>query len=126
MNKVYGYARISRKEQSIERQRRNIKKEYPQAIIIEEVFTGTKISRPQWGKLFKRATAGDTIIFDSVSRMSRSASDGVTTYFNLMERGVNLIFLKEPYINTSTYKDASQQTVESTGNDIADIYRSDK
>lgn len=122
MKKIYGYARISRKEQSILRQIRNIRKDYPDALIIEEVFTGTKISRPQWDKLYKRVATGDTIVFDSVSRMSRSADEGVATYFALMDRGVELVFLKEPFINTSTYLEASRQSISSTGNDIADIY----
>jgi len=39
---MYGYCRISQKKQSIERQIRNIKEAYPEAVIIEEAFTGTK------------------------------------------------------------------------------------
>ena len=69
---MYGYCRISQKKQSIERQIRNIKEAYPEAVIIEEAFTGTKIDRPEWNKLYKKAKSGDTIIFDSVSRMSRN------------------------------------------------------
>ena len=50
-NKIYGYCRISTREQSIERQIRNIKSIYEEAIIIEEIFTGTKIyNRPKWNK----------------------------------------------------------------------------
>lgn len=122
MNKIYGYARISRKEQSIDRQIRNIKSSYPTAHIVQEAFTGTKIYRPEWSKLSANVRTGDTIVFDSVSRMSRSADEGVKTYFNLMERGITLVFLKEAYINTDTYKEASQQSIGTTGNDIADIY----
>ena len=77
---MYGYCRISQKKQSIERQIRNIKEAYPEAVIIEEAFTGTKIDRPEWNKLYKKAKSGDTIIFDSVSRMSRNAEDGFNTY----------------------------------------------
>ena len=69
----YGYCRISRKQQSIDRQIRNIKEAYPTSIIIEEAFTGTKIDRPKFDKLLKKVKPGDTIVFDSVSRMSRSA-----------------------------------------------------
>lgn len=43
---TYGYCRISTKQQSIERQIRNIKAAYPDAEIVEEAFTGTKIERP--------------------------------------------------------------------------------
>lgn len=122
MAKVYGYARISRKEQSIDRQIRNIQAAYPEAHIIQEAFTGTKMDRPEWNKLIKAVRKDDTIVFDSVSRMSRSADEGVTTYFQLKEAGVNLVFLKEGYINTQTYEEASKQSIDSTGNEIADIY----
>ena len=78
MCKVYGYARISTKKQSIERQIRNITAQDPTAIIIQEVFTGTKTTgRKEWEKLLKQVKPGDTIIFDSVSRMSRNADEGI-------------------------------------------------
>ncbi len=92
---IYGYARISRKEQSIDRQIRNITSEYPKALIIQEAFTGTKIDRPEWNKLYNKIKSGDTLVFDSVSRMSRNAHEGVDTYFELYEKGVQLVFLKE-------------------------------
>ena len=122
MSKTYGYARISRKEQSIERQVRNIRAAYPEVHIVQEAFTGTKMDRPEWNKLIRAVKTGDTIVFDSVSRMSRSADEGVTTYFQLKEAGINLVFLKEGYINTQTYEEASKQSIDSTGNEIADIY----
>ena len=101
---MYGYCRISQKKQSIERQVRNIKAEFPDAVIIEEAFTGTTTDRPQWNRLFSKAKENDTIIFDSVSRMSRNAEEGFAAYENLYNRGINLIFLKEPHINTETYR----------------------
>ena len=91
---IYGYARISRKEQSIDRQIRNIKAEYSAAVIFQEAYTGTKMDRPEWNKLFKKVKAGDVIVFDSVSRMSRTAAEGVETYFELYERDVQLVFLR--------------------------------
>lgn len=119
---VYGYARISRKQQSIERQIRNILSEYPKASIKEEAYTGTTTDRPEWNKLYKRVKDGDTIVFDSVSRMSRNAEEGVNTYFELMNRNVTLVFLKEAYINTETYKQSVSKSIELTGNEIADCY----
>lgn len=122
MSKVYGYARISTKKQSIERQIRNIKSEYPNAIMLQEEYTGTKIDRPQFDKLLKTVKQGDTIVFDSVSRMSRNADEGVQTYFDLYDKGINLVFLKERHIDTDTYKSAIEQSIGTTGNEIADIY----
>ena len=103
---VYGYCRISTKKQNIERQERNIKAVNPSAVIIKEVYTGTKSDRKEWSKLLRAVASNDTIIFDSVSRMSRNAEEGFETYERLYNQGVNLVFLKEPHINSDTYKGA--------------------
>lgn len=116
MCKVYGYARISRKTQNLPRQITNIKKEYPDAIIFQEAFTGTKVEgRERFERLCKVARPGDTIVFDSVSRMSRNAAEGVAQYKKWFDEGINLVFLKEPYINTSVYASKLQQADVSTG-----------
>ncbi len=110
-NKVYGYCRISTQQQSIERQIRNIKAEYQKAIIVQEVFTGTDYeSRKELQKLLKNIKAGDTIVFDSVSRLSRDAETGFKIYKNLFDKGINLVFLKEGYINTEVYKSTLENT----------------
>lgn len=118
MNKVYGYCRISTNKQSIDRQIRNIEKEYPTAVIIQEIYTRTKINRKEWQKLFDRVTEGDTIVFDSVSRMSGNVEEGLNAYMDLYNRGINLVFLKEKHINTETYKQALNNTVQMTGTDV--------
>ena len=118
-NKIYGYCRISTREQSIERQIRNIKGIYENAIIIDEVFTGTKVEgRTKWNNLLKKLKKGDTIIFDSVSRMSRNAEEGFELYEKLFNQGIELIFIKEPHINTSTYKKALTGGIELTGTTV--------
>ena len=122
-NKIYGYARISTSKQNIDRQIRNIKNEYPTAIIYQEVFTGTKtLSRKKWQQLLKIVRTGDTIIFDSVSRMSRDADSGIQLYLELFDKGINLVFIKEHYIDTDTYRKAITESINTTGNEIADIY----
>ena len=117
--KIYGYCRISTNKQNIERQIRNIKKEYPNAIIVTEEYTGTKINgRVGFNKLLKIIKQGDTIIFDSVSRMSRNAEEGFKLYQELYNQGIELIFLKEPHINTSTYKKALNNNLTMTGTNV--------
>ena len=116
--KEYGYCRISTRKQSIDRQKRNIKAAYPNAILIEETYTGTKIDRKEWNKLIRKVVVGDTIIFDSVSRMSRNADEGYTTYEDLFYKGVNLVFLKEPHINTDTFKKALESNIQLTGSNV--------
>ena len=115
---LYGYCRISKAKQSIERQIRNIKAAHPEAVIIQEVFTRTRIDRKEWQKLFSKVKSGDTIVFDSVSRMSGNANDGFAAYEELYSRGVSLVFLKEPHINTSTYQKALENNVQLTGSNV--------
>ena len=107
MGKTYGYARVSTKNQRLDRQIRNIEdycKDRKIEKIYKEKYTGTKMGRPQFQKLLAAVSSGDTIIFDSVSRMSRSADEGYTLYMKLLQEGIDLIFIKEPHINTSYYK----------------------
>jgi len=119
---IYGYCRISTPKQSIERQVTNIRNEYPTAIIIKEVYTGTKSDRPEFVKLMKKVRAGDTIVFDSVSRMSRNADEGYETYMQLYNMGVELVFLKEQTINTTAYKTTLKGQLDTiqTGNENVD------
>ena len=110
---VIGYVRISTEKQSMERQIRNIKTLYPDAAIAKEIFTGTKIDRPVWDKLYRMVKQNkvETIIFDSVSRMSRSKEEGSSIYLDLFRRGIKLVFLKEPYLNTEEYKMALERQI---------------
>jgi len=71
----------------------------------------------------KRVVKGDTIIFDSVSRMSRSADEGTKLYFELFEKGVNLVFLKERYINTEVYRENLKDKIELRGTDEDEIFK---
>ena len=121
---IYGYARISRPTQKIERQIQNIIREYPNVSIKQEAYTGTKIEgRKEFKKLLDNVKAGDTIVFDSVSRMSRNADDGVKTYFELFEKGVKLIFLKEHYIDTDVYAENLKDKIELQGTDEDEIFK---
>lgn len=110
---IYGCCRISTNKQSIERQERNILTIYPDAIIIKEVYTGTKLEgRKEFEQLIQKVKAGDKIVFDSVSRMSRDADKGFQLYQELYNRGVELEFINEPHINTATYREAANRQID--------------
>lgn len=142
---IFGYARVSTSTQSIERQMKNINSKikelvkadyfrmYPDGTdeglaayikgrtkVYSEKFTGTKMDRPEWNKLIENVEKGDTIVFDEVSRMSRDAEEGFEAYKSLYERGVNLVFIKDPAMNTSNFRKTEE--IAMTGNWIADAY----
>lgn len=112
-HKVYGYARVSTKKQVIDRQVENIKGAHPNAEIIREVYTGKQIEgRKEFIRLLKKAKLGDTIVFDEISRMSRNRDEGYKLYMELYERGVELVFLKEPHLNTEIYREKITRQID--------------
>lgn len=106
--KIYGYCRVSTTKQSLKRQIETIRELYPDAVIVTDKTTGRNFDRPGWLKLYKQLEPGTTVVFDEVSRMSRDATEGFQIYQELFERGVNLIFVAEPHINTSVFREVAQ------------------
>ena len=122
----YGICRVSTRKQNIERQIRNIKEQYPNSIINQDKYTGTKIEgRKEFEKTLKIVKPDDTLIFDSVSRMSRNAEEGCNLYEKLFNDKVNLIFLHESYINTDVYRKALDNQIQihlKTGDKATDTF----
>ena len=125
--KTYAYCRVSTERQSLQRQIDNITAAFPEISPKDyhtDKFTGATQDRPAWNKLLQKVQAGDTIVFDSVSRMSRDAAEGAKQYEELYNKGVRLVFLNEPHCNTDTYKEAAQQAANipanSTGDELTD------
>lgn len=125
MCKVYSYIRVSTKKQSLDRQRQNIESAYPDEVIVfyQEKESGKNNDRPVWKKLQSVLKDGDKVIFDSVSRMSRDAEEGTKTYFELVDRGVSLFFVNEPYINSDVYRANCQDKLQMTGSDEDEIFK---
>ena len=119
MSKLYGYARVSTKSQRLDRQIKNIE-DYAGERKIEKIYrekyTGTKLDRPEFQKLLKVLQSGDTIIFDSVSRMSRTAEEGYALYMKLIADGIELVFINEPHINTEYYKKMQASKIKISAN----------
>ena len=109
-----GYARVSTPKQKLERQIANLKTAYPGIVIIAEVYTGSTDNRPKWIKLMRQCRAGvvGKLVFDEVSRFSRNAEEAVKEYKELYELGIELEFLKEPHINSSIYRQASERRID--------------
>lgn len=119
---IYGYARVSTPKQNVLRQVRNILEYDSNAQIFQEKYSGVTLARPEWKKLMKAIEPNDTIIFDEVSRMSRDAEEGFNEYERLFNMNVNLVFLRQPHVNSDVYRTALNNTIEMTGIEIADIF----
>jgi len=92
-------------------------------VIIPETFTGSKADRPAWTKLEKQLKPGDILVFDEASRMMRDEEEGMALYEKLFDRGVVLVFLKEPHINSEVYRgqlDRQIERISATGSEATD------
>ncbi len=98
----YFYARVSTKDQNLDRQLKSAKE---QNIPIENIYTdklsGKNTKRPGWSQLNKAMTKGDVLVVSSMSRISRSLKDIISIISDLTERGIGINMLKEN-IDTTT------------------------
>lgn len=112
MNTIYGYAKVSTPTQNLARQVDNLRAFDPKIVIYEEAYTGRRIQgRQQLARLLRRVKEGDTIVFDSVSRMSRDADEGYALYESLFDKGVELVFLKERHCDTKLLRDRASEWI---------------
>lgn len=100
-NFVFGYARVSTEQQSLDRQLDMLEK-YGVDKIYNEKMTGTKRDRPELEKLMERLTEGDTIVVESLSRLGISTKDLIWLMETFNTKGVNLVSLKESIDTTSS------------------------
>ncbi|MFE6170189.1 recombinase family protein [Viridibacillus arvi] len=101
-SKTFAYVRISSKEQNIDRQ---IDAMHSLGIDDRDIFidkqSGKDTDRPQYQLLKAVVREGDTVLFDSITRLSRNMDDIKKEYSEFSARGINLQFLKEPMLDTS-------------------------
>ena len=125
MNNFFSYKRISTKEerglQKYNRQEAALKK-YAEDHGIEYVAefqedeSGKSFdNRKEWNRLEKLIQPGDTVIFKDISRFTREANNGYNKYMELLERGIELVFIDNPTISTDYIKQllnvAEQQNI---------------
>lgn len=125
MDNYFTYKRISTKEerglQKYNRQEAALKK-YAEEHGIEYVAefqedeSGKNFdNRKEWKRLEKLVQPGDTIVFKDISRFTREANNGYNKYMELLERGVELVFIDNPTISTDYIKQllnvAEQQNI---------------
>ena len=125
MNNYFKYKRISTKEerglQKYNRQEAALNKYATEngiefvAEFQEDVSGKSFDNRKEWNRLEKLVQPGDTIVFKDISRFTREANNGYNKYMELLEKGVELVFIDNPTISTEYIKQllnvAEQQNI---------------
>lgn len=102
----FGYIRVSTKEQNPDRQiitMRNVGID-ERDILIEKV-SGRNFKRPKYELLKQLVREGDTVVFDSLTRMARNMNETLKEYEWFVNKGVQLDFIKGPMLSASEQKD---------------------
>lgn len=117
MSNTYSYMRISTKEntdkQSFNRQAKSLKA-YAEANKVEYLLefkddkSGSTFDRQGWKKLESILHEGDTIVFKEISRFTREAENGYAKYMELMNKGINLVFIDNPTVSTDYIKNLTR------------------
>lgn len=94
---IFGYARVSSKEQTLERQLKILKENgVPKENIYKEFASGKSFTdRVEYKRLLENCAVGDTIIFTSLDRFSRNILETTKALGILEKRGIKAKFLKE-------------------------------
>ena len=115
MCKVVAYMRISTKEergkQKFTRQEQAIVRwckenniEIPERRIYRDDASGKTFCRPAWKELEQDIREGDTILFKDIYRFTRERDNGYKKYMELLNKGVEMIFIDNPTLNTEYIK----------------------
>lgn len=101
MGEKFAYIRVSTIDQNEGRQRKTmLDLGVPKENIYCDKFSGKSLNRPAYQEVKEKVQVGDTLIFDSITRLSRNYYDTKGEYEYFLKKGVFLEFVKEPILNT--------------------------
>lgn len=115
MSKTVAYMRISteedrgkqkytRQEQAIERWQKENNIEIKPRRIYKDDASGKSFDRPAWKELESDIQPGDTIVFKDICRFTREFENGYNKYMELLNEGVELVFIDNPTVSTQYIK----------------------
>lgn len=115
MCKTFAYMRIStkeergkqkftRQEQAIERWCKENDAEITDRRIYKDDASGKSFDRKAWKELESDVQTGDTIVFKDICRFTREYEKGYQKYMELLNKGINLVFIDNPTIGTEYIK----------------------
>lgn len=95
--KIFGYARVSSKEQNLDRQLDALKKYVPdESDIITEKMSGKNFERPEYKKLRMMMREGDILYLVSLDRLGRNKFEVKQELENLRAMGVTVRIMDIP------------------------------
>ena len=101
-NKIYGYVRVSTKEQNEDRQLIALR-EFPvtEENIYMDKLSGKDFNRPQYKKLLKKIRSGDLLVIKSIDRLGRNYEEILVQWRVITkEKQADIVVLDMPLLDT--------------------------
>lgn len=113
MNKIYGYARVSTKEQNLERQFESLTgKGVQQSDIYFDKQSGKDFDRAQYQMLKNTLLrSGDTLVIKELDRLGRDWEAIKSEWAQLEEKGVNMVVIDQPMLDTVGKSDLERKLI---------------
>ena len=107
MGNVYGYVRVSTKDQNEDRQLSSMRElSIPSTNIYVDKLSGKDFNRPKYARLVKRLRRDDLLYVKSIDRLGRNYSEILEQWRILTkEKGVDIVVLDMPLLDTRRGKD---------------------
>lgn len=104
--KVYGYMRVSTREQNEDRQRiALLERGVPEKNIYMDKLSGKDFNRPQYQKLLRKLDGGAVLFIKSIDRLGRSYAD-LNEQWRIItkEKGADIVVIDMPILDTRREK----------------------
>lgn len=103
-NEERGKQKFTRQEKAIERWSKENNVEISERRIYKDDASGKSFDRVAWKELEQDIQKGDTIVFKDLYRFTRERDNGYKKYMDLLNKGIEMIFIDNPTLNTSYIK----------------------
>ncbi|WP_165042815.1 recombinase family protein [Adlercreutzia sp. ZJ138] len=115
--KMYGYARVSSKDQHLDRQLAALEQfGVEPSLVYADKASGKDFNRPEYQKLVARLRKGDVLVVKSIDRLGRNYDEVIEEWRRITkDRGANVVVLDMPLLDTRERQDGI------TGVFIADL-----
>ena len=102
LGKIYGYARVSSKDQCLDRQLASLKEfGVEKNFIYCDKASGKDFQRPAYKKLLRRIHEGDTLVVKSIDRLGRNYDEILLEWRKITkEKNVSIVVLDMPLLDT--------------------------
>ena len=107
MGETYGYARVSSRDQNLDRQLDALEEfGIGEGMVFADKASGRDFDRPEYQKLMETLREGDVLVVKSIDRLGRNYDEILEQWWRLTkELGVAIVVLDMPLLDTRNHRD---------------------